>query len=1151
MSLKNCVEKWVKTKGEQEYVLSFTKPYDGKNLSQPTIEALAIRDYARTLVEQLNRVKRLAGDEMSPLPEDINIQKASRSTNEDNLPNEDTLKAIVDAATGEESIGLEIATANYQDTVEKLNGLLENLLPDFIKSYGEDMYEEFQKTLEMIVVRIPSTGKKTTTPVKIVGFAYGAGNTFYVNTDILYLQGADQDIDKGNLLSYEPVKGKIDFAEDIENETSLTKLRNTIVQQMLAAGKDKNLFEAFNRPTIDTDLREIAEERVHPYTPFMHSANPLSTQMSYVLGQAGKSNVGIHANGLKAYSAIFHSLSNTRNQTLENYKPKYEGFGGVHVFGEVDAINFYDQLIQASVDNAKDPLLGQIGIDDANANLVNALALFSHQPKKVADFLNEKPVKEVFDKYRKSKRLGSIPENLKDIAQTVAGSYPDSGAMQDLIYYLDVAEELEVFGKFLGINKEVPNSAYESYVHQRTMNKMLNDRWRRANPEFTSDIYQWVIDKVEGNQDAAYENEYESLVKSGAATLNIYQILEDNEHFMNYAYLSAKVEEVVNQNSPAKVLADRMANLIEEDKNVSEIVYTDMLNYTYGLMIDKYLSSGIDSTVKFKGASYDLSNPDERKPFISQFPKSFQELRARNKKTFLDAVTTESMTLPGENNNITLLKPFKRYSAMSEEDKITVAALARNMDKDVYPLSKTDTPLSTLMFYYWLIRDKGMNKPMSFTFMMDPTSPEFSSFNDFLKKISTPESVIGKNEISNDQYEALLNNYLVATMTQRIVPKDMKPGWEAMDPVSRFSIPHKYNIEVNEALADFNPAVVDMVTIPQTINSLRNRIVNEKGEDGHPIIKEVILRNSNIGKSNTVKMLKSLGFERGGQTKVGMTDAVRFQYSPKPSSSINYTFTSTEEDVNFNYPSPNKKNVKRQIAPSTIREYESQRVGRKVLTGLVELINSNTNGKMYLLSTKEILEKYGKDYASLNGFQYDDVRIINSDNATLDTPMHETGHLWIGALQNDNLDLYNEILEMSLSHPIVEEVRRRYPELNEQQLGEEVFSTIFGAMTQNKAKSALNKSFFQRAKDLIKRFKSWLNGKVRDLLGLPSLEINDSLSDIINKVGDDMLYSPLFKFNPKDYKILRKFGIGAAKLNSELDEIRNRLTKEGLIEKVC
>src|SRR5690606_12152923 len=72
---------------------------------------------------------------------------------------------------------------------------------------AQQMFLAFQERLKGNMIRIPTTGKHSSVNTKIVGFMEGSMNSVFAPSMMLFIQGADQDIDKGNYLTYEMFKG--------------------------------------------------------------------------------------------------------------------------------------------------------------------------------------------------------------------------------------------------------------------------------------------------------------------------------------------------------------------------------------------------------------------------------------------------------------------------------------------------------------------------------------------------------------------------------------------------------------------------------------------------------------------------------------------------------------------------------------------------------------------------------------------------------------------------------------------------------------------------------------------------------------------------------------------------------------------------------
>ena len=178
-----------------------------------------------------------------------------------------------------------------------------------------------------------------------------------------------------------------------------------------------------------------------------------------------------------------------------------------------------------------------------------------------------------------------------------------------------------------------------------------------------------------------------------------------------------------------------------------------------------------------------------------------------------------------------------------------------------------------------------------------------------------------------------------------------------------------------------------------------------------------------------------------------------------------------------------------------------------------ENLFKNANIEAELLSKADIEILYGKKYAEASGFTKDGVVIVNLDKATLDTPLHELGgHIYMANLRTEDPVAYQAIIEKALEHDIAPEIAKRYSELSREDLGEEIFSTLFGIENQNK----LTEQPLSKWKQIVKLANDSVNildffkRAFNTVLGNDSydyeLSLDDSLMTIIDKLGDNIVF---------------------------------------------
>jgi len=245
------------------------------------------------------------------------------------------------------------------------------------------------------------------------------------------------------------------------------------------------------------------------------------------------------------------------------------------------------------------------------------------------------------------------------------------------------------------------------------------------------------------------------------------------------------------------------------------------------------------------------------------------------------------------------------------------------------------------------------------------------------------------------------------------------------------------------------------------------------------------------------------------------------------------------------------------------KELASRKVSPTVLRRVFKAVFKKSNIPAKIYSDADISAIYGKQYAGKPGFTFTDGTIvINIDHATLDTMLHEYGgHIYLAHLKNTDRMAYDLIISKALQSDLAEKLRKgAYKELNDIELGDEVFSTLFGLVNQDKLtdKKQLNlwnkiTKIAEESTSILDFFKNLFNSVFGIKTGSKELDIDfkkDSLMTIISKLGDDLIFnedSALHNLSSYDMDNIKKA------LNPEVkeDAIKEKLEKLGLIKTIC
>jgi hypothetical protein len=956
-------------------------------------------------------------------------------------------------------------------TKEQIRAIQQPYVDAIIKARENDekyikQMADFSKTLNIIMGRIPATFFQSLTPLKVVGFAHGSDNTAYVHPDILILQGADHDIDKGNIMAFEPdSKGRIIIPESLEEAgDNAIYLKNFILKRMLDGLAKPEVLVESTLPTNTENIDTTIQKRGLTVDKSENAFSPISNNRSYVRGQSGRQNVGIHASGLKTYSSVFHSAIQ-RGRTYSNYVPKSQALSrGGNPFvlsgidGGVEGLIMFGEAIQASLDNAKDPKLGLLGWDSTNGGIVNALAMFGYSSDQITAFLSDPLITGIYEQYKISREFMSGTSFLKGVSK-IASEVPQTAEVQDLRYLLDAADKLLNLNFVVGLNKETPNAIFDSLRIQNSFKKITDKM----------SIFDYVRMNEEDRENLA--KEWDLKTQNLAADpnnqnvqfqINPFEILNDNYHVFSYIKSLEKLESVMRSSNVYRIIqsaSDYMSFFNEDQYNTFE-------DLVYGLGVDAYIASrGQGRQATLNGKIYDLTLVNTklggadsklgRLEFMRDFPSYFFEL----KEKMGVPETIRAMLIPGiqgENAIVKFNGSFKDYAV---DRKVKAKMMFETINKD-FEVPTGDSNLSSVFFYYSLIKDKGGLGTNALTELFDYGNSEFSQFDEFMNDTFATPYINAP-----DNLKELYANYSIQYV------KGQNDGLSAFMRKNRSFIPFTNDFTLND----------------------------------------VIVKDSSTTTSSPTNV------EPGGFDV--LIDLMRGKKSKN--------YVDTEVKKALVYP-----------------------VNRTMLTRLAEQLSDRYGFEAEVLSGDELASVLGESYRGVKGAAYNGKVYINSDIATIDTPIHEFAHLWIQALKRANRPLYNQIQTESLNHPYSEKIREIYPELGDEDIAGEVFSTLLGLHNAGRSYSTANMDFFERTAQMFKDFMNWLNNLFLDIFGMkPS--VNDSLLSIIDKVGESMLSTTTFNLSPYDKQVLKVLGVRTETAEDSLDAVRNRLKYQNRFEKIC
>jgi hypothetical protein len=248
-----------------------------------------------------------------------------------------------------------------------------------------------------------------------------------------------------------------------------------------------------------------------------------------------------------------------------------------------------------------------------------------------------------------------------------------------------------------------------------------------------------------------------------------------------------------------------------------------------------------------------------------------------------------------------------------------------------------------------------------------------------------------------------------------------------------------------------------------------------------------------------------------------------------------------------------QKDIKLKL-PDKVRREQIKRISPKVMRKLGTFLNDRfSNTTVKTLNSADIATLYGEKYAKAKAFVYNGIVVINTNKATIQTVMHEMGHLYLAELKSTDYNLYKTILTKLDGDPELETMAQLYPELSKEDLLEELFVEKL-ANYNSGALSVLLETDLEQDGDPYGKVTAAFEGIFGDFLGTNlsgTIDINDSLLTIFAKIGKDIIFnknSALKSFTKSDKTEIHQI-IDPYSLSDR--ELIKFMQSKGLIEVKC
>lgn len=588
---------------------------------------------------------------------------------------------------------------------------------------AQDAFDSFQITLRNIVTRIPATGKHSAVASKVVGFIDDSENSIFVPAELLFVQGADQDDDKGTNFSYELVSGvvpevdegfeltnKAAFPDKFRKKARIAGIKNAVVHAMEQILLSPNTLMERNSPVdaAKEELNKVAEKVEASYS-FERDSYISHLQMREI-NQAGMALRGIFSNAMKAYNIM------TIAYRAAGVDPTTKGLSTDPVVTER-----LGALVNAAVDNAKDQLMGKLGIGEHNANMVAYLTMTNGPEGRSRTFQEIHDILTRFAPQMEQIKDRRRYDSTRSFKASAEWNTPELIPLASIEY---MGNEVSTLAR-LAINRKIPSSDLDMVKYRKDVESFVNRQYDtfRLPADFR------LISFLDNSEYMAQQiAKYEGLKgrKDGKgiqySDFNILQVLKDAPHIAAYMQVYLLAHKMASESKTYTVtsrLADQILKPSAQLDDRSIRLYNDMREFTYGLFIDSYLQDAENPT------KYDLTSPLGRGQFVEAMgdATNVNRLKARYPaNSFAQELTiVQDKKRNWENRESSLLR-LPDLQLTSEEKRMQMIA-------DFGQLNKKDR--RTMVLYNLITRHTRFGKD-SFGTLLSPGDK--ADFNRFLDK---------------------------------------------------------------------------------------------------------------------------------------------------------------------------------------------------------------------------------------------------------------------------------------------------------------------------------------------------------------------------------------------------------------------------------
>lgn len=1011
--------------------------------------------------------------------------------------------------------------------------------------------------------RIPHSGFNSAFVYRITDTISDVENSMFISSEKSILDGSDYDIDELHSM-FNPIQ-KISSPKYVDEEEgvltpeyitekTIFTTRETIFDKIADVYlSDKNIMLNLMQIKL-SDLIRYADSKDNIHNVNNKYKLKVNTLSSYLIKREqnynGKDIVGVFVNITNAFSILagkYNTLYNDYYVNAINEKANDDSviilnkddFNNI-VFGEnlkviksisegnvnllYEVLSIMQNYINGATDNSNlDGLIGKLGINIGNANIIGGILLKYEGEQSMQDYINSvfnnvliATANIIYNKNNKNIKRSSnyeyktalasaymlLKSNLKD--EELLKLNNDYKLIKD---YLDIGEMLSKFYDIDNYNK-LKIDEYNIYDKIKKLNNLANKKLENVLSSEEN-----VIKTIHLNKPNSFIN-YDLFFRLDKQTRSYANMLL--KYFKIAPSLLFKLENSIIRSKILEIQSFKAEELNEEKYNALSEAINDVFN---GLFLETL------GTITYNNKTYDFGTITGRIAFVNDISDIIKHIKAKYKTA---------------NNMFAYrLKHDIAYDRLPIATLLNINNIERHIEyeliKDFSILDKEDKDIIRIMGFI----SSGLK---NYNTLLSFTDVELEvKYTDFINNILQDDILKNDNIIKRLSIIAIASKKELQKENDKINEADniTKPNLKGVYTTNKNS----FNNNVIFIDADKTKSTIGNISKRGMLNITRKAVLN-----GLPIVRgiqKIALDNIyNINNGETINITKSkniLIFDRVKNiySNVG-------QFGNKIMLENGVIATPFESEDNKNVIILRKEGL---IDNGVINN------GASVKTNIANNIsNAKVSDFVYAIVSKIkslfpniniVLEH--NDNSSITGYIKDGTIHLNVANLTADTPLHEVAHIVLALIKEVNVKLYNklkaEIEGIIAGNKIIKEhLDKNFGHLDYDDYIDEAIALFIGYATSSRVEAYLksigvnNNAIVNIIKTVINTLKSVYNSFIKAAI---RLFVNKTYVDKY-VYNEDMTIS-----NLADY-ILHSFMRGKAISNissSELNDIIQATTK--------